>query len=555
MSSRFSALHRQSLTTEATTATFDLLIIGGGITGAGIALDAVSRGMRVCLVEMQDFAAGTSNRSTKLVHGGLRYLKQFEVSLVAEVGKERAIVYENGPHITTPVWMLLPIYEGGTFGRFSTSIGLRVYDALARVKSTERRKMLSRTEALQTEPMLNQTGLKGAGRYVEYRTDDARLTLEVLKAAVNRGALAMNYTKVESLVYSEDTNKTVVGANVRDAVSLESFHILAKYVVNATGPWVDELRKEDGSLSGKTLRQTKGVHIVVDGIRFPLSFPVYFDVADGRMLFAIPREEKVYIGTTDTDYHADMRHPKMTVGDRDYLLAATNAMFPQVHLVPEDVESSWVGIRPLIQEEGKSPSEVSRKDEMLLSASGLITIAGGKLTGYRKMAQKVVDYVGKCLSEATGALLPKCQTATIALSGGEFSSSADYPVFVADQTRRGMALGLEAAEAHALARRYGTNVEKVFSYLPADSSAGTVPRWLEASIRYAIEEEMTLTPSDYWIRRTGALYFNITLLRRHAEGSIALMAAYLGWDNERTETMRKELADAVEVATQAYAME
>src|SRR3954463_16206930 len=209
---KFSNLNRNEYKKALTSNDFDVLIIGGGITGAGIALDASLRGMKVALIEMQDFAAGTSSRSTKLVHGGLRYLKQFEVKLVAEVGKERAIVYENGPHVTTPEWMLLPFHTGGTFGKFSTSIGLRVYDFLAGVKRSERRKMFSAEETLSREPLVKSKDLKGGGYYVEYKTDDARLTIEVAKEAAARGADLVNYTKVENFIY--DKGK-VVGVVVR----------------------------------------------------------------------------------------------------------------------------------------------------------------------------------------------------------------------------------------------------------------------------------------------------------------------------------------------------
>lgn len=194
----FSNKNRQKIINTFKKDEFDCLVIGGGITGAGIALDATTRGMKVALVEMQDFAAGTSSRSTKLVHGGLRYLKQFHVKQVAEVGKERAIVYENGPHVTTPEWMLLPFHKGGTYGKFTTSIGLRIYDFLAGVKKSERRYMLNAQQTLQKAPLVKKDGLKGGGIYVEYRTDDARLTMEVMKAAVEKGATVLNYSKVEN---------------------------------------------------------------------------------------------------------------------------------------------------------------------------------------------------------------------------------------------------------------------------------------------------------------------------------------------------------------------
>lgn len=310
----FSSKNRAEVYNRLTREELDLLVVGGGITGAGIALDAASRGMKIGLVEMQDFAAGTSSRSTKLVHGGLRYLKQFEIQMVAEVGKERAIVYENGPHVTTPEWMLLPMHKGGTFGPFSTSIGLRVYDFLAGVKRSEWRSMLSAKETLAKEPLVKQDGLKGGGYYVEYRTDDARLTIEVMKEAVAHGARVINYTKAEEILYE---NGKVVGMRVTDLATGDVHEIRAKKVVNATGPWVDELREKDGSKVGKQLRLTKGVHVVIDQSKFPLKQAVYFDTPDGRMIFAIPRDGKAYVGTTDTFFDKDTSHPKFTVEDQD----------------------------------------------------------------------------------------------------------------------------------------------------------------------------------------------------------------------------------------------
>ncbi|WP_139125025.1 glycerol-3-phosphate dehydrogenase/oxidase, partial [Bacillus solimangrovi] len=357
MQSTISSLERGSIKRQLSERDYDLLVIGGGITGAGIALDAASRGMNVALVEMQDYAAGTSSRSTKLVHGGLRYLKQLEVKMVAEVGKERAIVYENGPHVTTPEWMMLPIYENGTFGKISTSIGLRVYDYLAGVKRTERRSMLTREETLNLEPNLKRSGLKGGGYYVEYRTDDARLTIEVLKKAVEYGATVLNYAKVESFKYESGK---IVGVNVADQLNADTITIQAKKIVNATGPWVDTLREKDKSKKGKTLHHTKGIHLVFDQSAFPLKQAVYFDTPDGRMVFAIPRDGKTYVGTTDTTYNDNLAHPRMTIEDKEYVLDAIHFMFPSIRVTEADIESSWTGLRPLIHEEGKDPSEISR---------------------------------------------------------------------------------------------------------------------------------------------------------------------------------------------------
>ncbi|MDI9260736.1 glycerol-3-phosphate dehydrogenase/oxidase [Alicyclobacillus sendaiensis] len=546
---RFSWSARSAIKAQMANEAFDLLIIGGGITGAGILLDATARGMKAALVEMQDFAAGTSNRSTKLVHGGLRYLKQFEVGLVAEVGKERAIVYENGPHVTTPVWMLLPIIEGGTYGWLATSVGIYIYDKLAGVKRSERRKMLRADEALAIEPLLRREGLKGAGYYVEYRTDDARLTLEILKKAVEMGGAALNYAKATGFIYQDGR---VAGADVEDVLTGETFAVRAKKVVNATGPWVDELREKDGSKSGKTLHHTKGVHIVVDGKRFPLRNSVYFDVPDGRMVFAIPRDGKTYIGTTDTDYHGDLVHPRMTKADRDYLIECVNFMFPSVKLAPEDIESSWAGVRPLIHEEGKDPSEISRKDEVFVSPSGLLTIAGGKLTGYRKMAEKVVDMVAGQLAAEEGRRFGPCTTDKIPYSGGDFGGSDKMPAFVEERVQRGVKLGLTEADARRLARRYGTNVDLVYNLLASGrdrAEAHGLRPDVYAELEYGLRHEMVVTPSDFFIRRTGALYFDIEWVRANQDAVIRYMAAACGWSEEEAERHARELEARVREAT------
>ncbi|ERN51108.1 glycerol-3-phosphate dehydrogenase/oxidase [Alkalihalophilus marmarensis] len=537
MAHTFSSEKRFAYVNELKTKELDLLVIGGGITGAGIALDGASRGLKIGLIEMQDFAAGTSSRSTKLVHGGLRYLKQLEVKLVAEVGKERAIVYENAPHVTSPEWMLLPIFKNGTFGKFSTSFGLNVYDRLADVRKDERRHMLNKKTTLQREPLLRKDKLKGGGLYVEYRTDDARLTLEILKEAVRRGTVAVNYMKVESFLYE---NGKAVGVVMVDQFTGEAHKVFAKVIVNAAGPWVDTLREQDRSKSGKQLKLSKGVHLVIDHARFPLSQAVYFDTEkDGRMIFAIPRDGKTYVGTTDTYYEADIAHPRMTIADRDYILEAVNFMFPSLHLTPEDVESSWTGLRPLIYEEGKSASEVSRKDEVFTSDSGLLSIAGGKLTGYRKMAERVVDDVCKKLS-----IKAVCQTDSITLSGGHVGGIDQFQAFLEQQTREGVRLGLSENTAYALSKLYGSNVTKVYACLrqtKRHAEAFHLPKELLAQLRYGIEEEMVATPLDFFNRRTGALFFNIQWVIEHKEAVLRYMKSVFEWSEEEAAMHEEEL--------------
>ncbi|WP_307406117.1 glycerol-3-phosphate dehydrogenase/oxidase [Neobacillus ginsengisoli] len=539
---KFSNLNRKESISKLKSDLYDVLVIGGGITGAGIALDAQDRGMRTALVEMQDFAAGTSSRSTKLVHGGLRYLKQFEVKMVAEVGKERAIVYENGPHVTNPEWMLLPIHKGGTFGKFSTSIGLRVYDFLAGVKKSERRTMLSSAKTLAKEPLLKKAGLKGGGYYVEYRTDDARLTIEVMKAAIEKGAIAANYTKVTTLIYE---NGKVVGAKVQDQITKEKYEIRAKKIVNATGPWVDQIREMDQSRKGKVLQLTKGVHLVIDQSRFPLKQSIYFDTPDGRMVFAIPREGKAYVGTTDTFYDQDTAHPYMTSNDRSYIINAINYMFPQVKISEKDIESSWAGVRPLIYEEGKNASEISRKDEIWESKSGLLTIAGGKLTGYRKMAETIVDLLAAKLKTEEAISFTECKTKAMPISGGNVGGSLNFEAFVAKQIQNGVAAGLTNMESEHLARMYGSNVDTVFELFKkneTDAVNYNLPSLLFAKLVYSIEFEMVTNPIDFFNRRTGAILFNIQLVQKWKSQVIAYMADKLNW----TEQERKAYSLALE---------
>ncbi|MFD2117506.1 glycerol-3-phosphate dehydrogenase/oxidase [Paenibacillus yanchengensis] len=544
----FSALNRSTMLQAASEETMDLLVIGGGITGAGIALDAAARGLKVALVDMQDFAAGTSSRSTKLVHGGLRYLKQLEIGVVAEVGKERTIVYENGPHVTTPEWMLLPMYKGGTFGPITTALGLSVYDFLAGVKKTERRKMLSKEETLRKEPLLKKEGMKGGGFYVEYRTDDARLTIEVLKKAVELGVTAINYGKVSSLRYGDDGQ--LIGVVVEDMIDHQTYNWTATKVVNATGPWVDEIRDMDHSKQGKTLRLTKGVHLVFSNERFPLQQSIYFDTADGRMVFAIPRDGKTYIGTTDTDYNGNIAHPVMSKDDQTYLLAAANFMFPSLQLSERDVESSWAGLRPLIHQEGKDPSEISRRDEIFVSNSGLVSIAGGKLTGYRKMAETVVDKVIAMMQQeglAVSAYKP-CSTRHMSISGGDVGGSVQFPVYIAEKTKVGQKIGFTEAEARFLVTRYGSNIDMIYALAEQAKLWGAsfgLPARLSVQLYYSIHQEMTMKPADFFIRRTGDLFFDIAKVHQWKGKIVEAMGQTLDWTDEQRASYIAELEQAL----------
>lgn len=506
----FTNLSRRQTIADVQNTVYDLIVIGGGITGAGIALDAASRGLKTLLLEMQDFAAGTSSRSTKLIHGGLRYLKQLEVGLVREVGQERALLHQNAPHIVRPKKMLLPIIENGSLGVNSTSFGLYMYDWLAGVEKGERRSMHTKAELLEMEPLLREDLLLGGGLYYEYQTDDARLTIEVLKTANKFGATCLNYAEVTAFHYHE--NKKIAGVKVLDQVHNLAFSAFAKQIVNAAGPWVDTLRAKDEYVSGKRLHLTKGVHVVVPYNRLPLQQAVYFDTPhDGRMIFAIPRGHTTYIGTTDTNYTGSIANPLAEIEDIEYILAAVNFMFPSINLTINDVNSTWTGLRPLIHEDGKSPSALSRKDEIFYSRSGLLSIAGGKLTGFRKMAERTVNAVVKELYKAEGRSIKNCITDTITISGGHFMYPDDVEPFIAELAQQYSNTGINAEQISDLVYKYGSNTPIVIQYyLQMPESASH--KLLLAELHYGVHYEMVSNLSDFLIRRTGRLYFERPLL-------------------------------------------
>lgn len=462
MNRALSVISRWSLIQDLESGTFDVLVIGGGITGAGIAWDAAKRGLKVALIEQGDFASGTSSRSTKLIHGGLRYLKKGEIRLVKEVGREREWLYGSAPHLVIPVPMLLPLYKGGTFGYWSASLGLAVYDRLAGVLKEERRVMLRAGAAAKQEPLLKGEGLKGGGLYYEYRSDDARLTVEVLKTAARHGALALNYMEASEFLYYKSK---LCGVRAVDKLTNFDVEIRAKRVVNAAGPWVDLVRAKDHAIRGKNLLLTKGIHLVVSASKLPVKQAAYFDAPDGRMVFVIPRSGKTYIGTTDTVYSGDPGHIRVTESDRDYLLKAVEGIFPRVKLTAADVESMWAGLRPLIRQDGKKPSDISRKDEIWESPSGLITIAGGKLTGFRRMAEKVVDAITASIAAETRQTFAPCTTAREVLSGGESGRCETYDELREQLLVHGVKRGLARRAVSELLDRYGSNTSKIYMRL------------------------------------------------------------------------------------------
>ena len=523
----------QNLRTER----YDLLIIGGGITGAGIALDAASRGLKTALVEKDDFAFGTSSRSTKLIHGGLRYLKQLEFGLVKEVGTERAVLHRLAPHLVVPEKMLLPLYEKRGFGSLLTSLGLMLYDWLAGVKPADQRKMLTKKQTLEYEPLLRPDDVRGGAIYAEYRTDDARLTIEIIKTAAQHGAKVVNYCKVTDFIYADGK---ITGVKVEDQIEGGGFEIKATVVVSATGPWVDELREINHSKNEKRLHLTKGVHLVVARDKLRVRQAIYFDTEDGRMIFAIPRGRATYVGTTDTNYTGSKDEVFTSLEDAEYLIRAVNRTFPAAKLTLGDIESSWAGLRPLIHEEGKSASELSRKDEIFESITGLISIAGGKLTGYRKMAERIVDLVIERAFEDRD--LKACFTDRINLLGSGFKNYDDvksYRSFVLDQVRK---IGLIDVYAYYLVSNFGKQTDLILNDIRAGDPEMEL---IKAGLRFTFRNELVVKPLDFFVRRTGMLYFYKNRIAKVKDAVLDEFQLQFGWSTERKHQEEENLEKAI----------
>ncbi len=378
---------------------WDVLIVGGGIVGSGVARDAAMRGLRVALVDRHDFAFGTSSRSSRLLHGGLRYLAQGRVGLVHEASVEKLTLHHIAPHLAAPLPFLFPTYRGTPWIRWQLSIGVKIYDLLCGRRNLGPSSTLSASRMAEKLPDINRRRLTGGVRYYDGLTSDSRLTIDTLRSAVRQGAWIRNYT---ALVGADPSSSGWI-CRVRDERSQRQVEVRARAVVNSTGCWADQMPH-----SRVRLRLTKGIHLVVDQQRFPASEAVV--MAEGkRILFVIPWGQRVILGTTDTDYDGSLEDVPTDAQDIAYVLGVTNEMFPPAKLQPSDVIAHWAGVRPLIasgREKEGSPSNTSRNHQIRMPEPGWIDVAGGKLTTYRLMAEQTVDLVGKHLKTK----LPACRT-------------------------------------------------------------------------------------------------------------------------------------------------
>lgn len=503
----FSAVARHENWEALARGEFDVAVVGGGITGCGIALDAASRGLRVALVEKGDFAQGTSSRSSRLVHGGLRYLESFDFRLVFEASAERRRLLRLASHLVQPLPFLFPVWRGARVGYRTLQLGLWLYDALAAFRNIRRHRMLGRRAALALEPGLRGEGLRGGGRFYDASVDDARLTLAVARAAHRAGAILV--PRAEAVGFGQAGGR-VRAVHVADRLTGRETELRAGVVVNAGGPWSDEVRRLADPGAPPRLRPTKGVHLMLRrervGNHGALIFP---SPLDGRVMFVLPWGAFTYVGTTDTDFSGSPDAVAAAAEDERYLLESVNAVFPGARLAPRDVISTWAGVRPLLAEERTkqaSAGATSREHAIWRDPGGLLNVAGGKLTTYRSMAAEGVDAAAKILRAERGVRSGPSRTAEIALPGA--------PGDVAALRQRLAALAAEAgmtpAAAEHLLRAHGTEAVTLFEEMRREPSLAeplepSLP-YCWAEVEHALREEMALSVEDILQRRFHLLY-------------------------------------------------
>ncbi|WP_420640766.1 glycerol-3-phosphate dehydrogenase/oxidase [Candidatus Leptofilum sp.] len=519
---------RRTTLAEFTEQTYDILIIGGGITGAAALRDAALRGLKVALIEKNDFAWGTSSRSTKLLHGGLRYLERFEFKMVREACRERELMLQLAPHLAHPRPFLYLQYQGYPEGMLKLRAGLTIYDLFSGNPGERRHKMLNRDKLLAIEPHLNPDGLKGCGYYFDFLTDDARLTIETMKGGCEAGAHVANYMEAVGFVME---NGRVAGAQVHDHITNQTGEIRARQLINCGGPWVDKVRFMEDGVQGKRLRPTKGVHIVLSKKDFPLNHAVFLrSPSDNRVVWPIPAldSDLVYVGTTDTDYDGPLDNVVATEEDIDYLLEVANHTIPGRNLGREHIIGTWAGLRPLISpEDARNASAVSREHEIFTSPNGLLTIGGGKLTTARVMGQQVVDKAVELLSSLfsmTG--IHPSNSQHVPVSGGSQQQMAEAQQKLAE-------LRLETAVQKRLVALYGGNALKIAAMIETDPEAAASMgghNIIAAEVQYAVKEEMAQTITDFFTRRASLFYWLRDGGLGIADAVGAEMGRLLDWD-------------------------
>ncbi|MDE3096251.1 MAG: glycerol-3-phosphate dehydrogenase/oxidase [Chloroflexota bacterium] len=512
-----STLDREATLRALESERFDLAVIGGGITGAGLARRAALGGLSVALLEAEDFASGTSSRSSKLIHGGLRYLAKGEVRLVRETALERKAVFRLAPHLAERRWMVLPVRSRAALLAYRA--GVTLYERLGAVERADLHHGWSGRDLEREEPLLDRTRFPYACAFREYLTDDARLVLANLRAAAASGARPLNHAPVDRILVEDGR---AVGVEATCALTDRSFRVRARCVVNAAGPWVDAVRRMEEPDAPPQLHLSKGVHVVLPASRLPLRNIVVMRTRDGRSIFAIPRRDVVFIGTTDTTWTQGPRvWPEISTEDVAYLLEPLARYLSIEPPGPADVTAAWSGLRPLVAQPGKKPADVSRSDEVRLGRAGVVTVAGGKLTGYRPTVERVLGTVARVLRRE----LPRAEEGP--LPGGAFDGDLD-------RLARSLVeeFSVDGAVGARLARLYGCEAPAV-ARLGAAPLAEGAPL-LGGEVDWSVTKEGAARVEDVVYRRTRVALYEPEAARRSVEPVARRMAGLLGWSPQRT---------------------
>lgn len=509
---------------------FDLAVIGGGINGAAVARDAAMRGLKVALVECGDFAGATSSRSSKLIHGGFRYLPQGQLRLVYTALRERErLRHVTAPHLVHPIRFLFPVYRGRGFNRFTMAAGLTLYDLFARIPWAEWHSNLPAIEVREMEPALSRESLTGGALYYDAWADDARVTFENVLDADLHGAAVANYAGVEGFVKS---GSKIAAAGVRDLIGGGTCELRAKHFLNASGPWVDAIRRLDDSSSSPCVRLTKGAHLVFARTVLPVRESLVLADEGERIVFVMPHDRYVLVGTTDTDYSGGPEDVATEIADVAYLLGVLAESLPGIKLTGADVVSSFAGLRALVTAgaSGGAPSLVTREEVILKSASGLITVAGGKLTTHREIAQKLVELVMRELGRPRGT----CPTLATPFPGARTTRDSDRTANDAD-----VLASLKSDAREILVARYGTRAQipariAVEHAELAEPLARGCPA-LGAEVVHAVRNEMVHSIHDFLVRRTSLSWRYPVEAEAAAPAVAKIMATELEWDSARSD--------------------
>jgi glycerol-3-phosphate dehydrogenase len=515
----FSLATRQRALERAASDVLDLIVVGAGITGAGVAREAALAGYSVLLLDKGDFASGTSSRSSKLIHGGLRYLAQGDVALVKEAARERGVLRRIAPHLTRPTRMLIPV--GSRSAKLKMAAGLWTFDRLAGEANPEPHQVLDRGDVVALEGGLRRDHLAGGVAYTEFITDDARLTLATVRSAASAGALVASYAEVRSVELAGGG----VQVTVVDALGEGQLVVRARCLVNAAGPWFDRVRGlcEDGAPD--LIQLTRGIHLVFHRARLPVTSSVVLRAPDGRSTFIVPRGRYSYVGTTDTMYAGAPEEPGVSEDDASYLLECLRSTFADPPSASE-VIGTWAGVRPLLRQEGKSPSEISRRDEIRVGPGPVVAIAGGKLTTYRRMAERVIEKATEVIGRAPST---KTDSSAVPLITGT----------VEDQQRaRGSVARLDDPEIdERLWTTYGADARSIAERAGSDARAaervGGVADLTVAEVDFAVEHEMAATLDDLLRRRCSVGQFDIDAAVAAAPAAARLLGDRLGWSEQR----------------------